>query len=913
MATLQEILARAQALREETALGSISPERAGSIMYDTLQQINQMQLEGGSLVINKIYASVSAMEADDAPVSDLTGQDLRQGQLVVIVPSDTSSSDLGSVYRYNGTTGGASSWSFTGKIGGYPMDQTPTQGSTRAVTSGGVYEQITQLGQEVVKKKGYGNGNLLDPDKFTEGYAIFASSGNISGGRTGFLVTDYIPVNGKDIISNALFNSTWGGAVYDSSKSLLRPLTTSQYTYTSGDAYIRLTFQTSTANKKAFYGTLLKPFSEFDPIAEYYEKDSASILNAVTPLDVLPIWASGYMVNPNNGNLLVDQYSYYTDYIKVSPGKRVKTNIVIGGNRGVAFYNESGGYVSGINTYANGEFSVPAGAYYMRMTTTDSSYNAGVFVRICGWIDEAINKNLDSINALEKAVTQIDVIADWIQGKMINLSNGNKVTDSGSYCTDFIQTEDGKTYATNVVIGGNRSIGFYNSSKSFISGINSLTNGQFTTPAGTAYMRVSTTSSSYSAGVYIREIGWISNGIAKNAGDISNIQNVLASVKIATSWEAGKFINYSTGYIDSSASYALSDYIKVTAGKSYRTNIRFNGNAGACFYNANKVKVGGVNAFDEVVVENGVTLYSIISIPDGASYIRSSHYLSSGIATTAIFFQEVDGIDYNCSNNKEASIVALDMMRDVIVQSVEANPYKFVPTDKSYIAFTFDDGEASNSDMVDLFHQKGVPLCLAIPRQRLKTMCLNGKTIAENCLAVEADGGEILTHSLTYMDANSTEDDIRAFFEWNKAGLLAAGLHPWGVVNAGGGAELGSVPNLEWLKRYAYSTHEYGLFFTALTDNVHFNFVRHGLGSRLSVLEDFVDEQIAQHNPIIFNAHAPYDVDPDNLDGGWVQKVSDLIDYITTNYTSSDYEFCNIRTWMRKHQKTAAQLYFDSL
>lgn len=149
MATLQEILARAQALREETALGSISPERAGSIMYDTLQQINQMQLEGGSLVISKIYESVAAMQADTAPVSDLTGQDLRQGQLVVIVPSDTSSSDLGSVYRYNGTTEGASSWSFTGKIGGYPMDQTPTQGSTRAVTSGGVYEQITQLGQDV--------------------------------------------------------------------------------------------------------------------------------------------------------------------------------------------------------------------------------------------------------------------------------------------------------------------------------------------------------------------------------------------------------------------------------------------------------------------------------------------------------------------------------------------------------------------------------------------------------------------------------------------------------------------------------------------------------------------------------------------------------------------------------------------
>ena len=145
MATLQEILARAQALREETALGSIDPERAGSIMYDTLQVINQMQLNGGALVITKIYASVAAMEADDAPVSDLTGNALKPGQLVVIVTTDTSSSDFGSVYRFDGIEDSASTWSFTGKIGGYPMDETPTEGSTRAVTSGGVYSKVSQL------------------------------------------------------------------------------------------------------------------------------------------------------------------------------------------------------------------------------------------------------------------------------------------------------------------------------------------------------------------------------------------------------------------------------------------------------------------------------------------------------------------------------------------------------------------------------------------------------------------------------------------------------------------------------------------------------------------------------------------------------------------------------------------------
>ena len=113
MANINEILARAAALRDETALNSISPERAGSIMYDTLIALNELWLQqGAALVISKIYASVAAMEADTDPVSDISGKPLRPGQIVVIASSD---SDNGSVYRYNGPD--SPSWSLVGKIG----------------------------------------------------------------------------------------------------------------------------------------------------------------------------------------------------------------------------------------------------------------------------------------------------------------------------------------------------------------------------------------------------------------------------------------------------------------------------------------------------------------------------------------------------------------------------------------------------------------------------------------------------------------------------------------------------------------------------------------------------------------------------------------------------------------------------
>ena len=123
-------------------------------MYDTLLVLNQMQLEGGSLLISKVYASVSAMEADTTPTSDLTGRALKPGQLVVIVTSDSSSSDMGSEYRFNGP----GSWTYVGKVGGLPLDTVPTQSSTKGITSGGVYTALA-----AIKAEGYKYMGLATP------------------------------------------------------------------------------------------------------------------------------------------------------------------------------------------------------------------------------------------------------------------------------------------------------------------------------------------------------------------------------------------------------------------------------------------------------------------------------------------------------------------------------------------------------------------------------------------------------------------------------------------------------------------------------------------------------------------------------------------------------------------------------
>lgn len=249
MPNILDILARAQSLMNETALNSITPPRAGGIMYDTLLVLNQMQLEGASLLISKVYASVSAMEADTTPTSDLTGRALKPGQLVVIVTSDASSSDMGSEYRYNGP----GSWTYVGKVGGLPLDTVPTQGSTKGITSGGVYDvkqalegEVSQLGSKVdvvVDGISYTSPNLFDKTAVTSGKCVRKDTGGLYTDPN-YSASDYIPVPADATSFYYSPDNSYGGvlgwAFYNSSKVFTHGGTNRTPAVRAGDAYFRI-------------------------------------------------------------------------------------------------------------------------------------------------------------------------------------------------------------------------------------------------------------------------------------------------------------------------------------------------------------------------------------------------------------------------------------------------------------------------------------------------------------------------------------------------------------------------------------------------------------------------------------------------------------------------------------------------
>lgn len=177
--TLNEIIVSVESLKEEYRMNSIDPSRLGGIMLEILQYINSSQVRLQSPAIQKVYLSVSAMQSDGNPVSDLNGLPLRVGQLVCIVPASQQDTTAGDVYRYDGPSGNTSAWTYLNKIGGLPADQSLNKASTNPIANAPVAsaieaqdKKVAQLSQEFEEIKNADftlnpNTELVEPGETT--------------------------------------------------------------------------------------------------------------------------------------------------------------------------------------------------------------------------------------------------------------------------------------------------------------------------------------------------------------------------------------------------------------------------------------------------------------------------------------------------------------------------------------------------------------------------------------------------------------------------------------------------------------------------------------------------------------------------------------------------------------------------
>ena len=119
--------------------------------------------------------------------------------------------------------------------------------------------------------------NLVNPSRLLPNYYIQSDGTLRAATGAGYYVSDYIKVNGHNIISNGLTTPGSTYAVYDINGNILRGVVGTQYTYTDGDYYVRIAFyQPSNPHFYANYGTTLTN-KDFVGLVDVVERNSGDI------------------------------------------------------------------------------------------------------------------------------------------------------------------------------------------------------------------------------------------------------------------------------------------------------------------------------------------------------------------------------------------------------------------------------------------------------------------------------------------------------------------------------------------------------------------------------------------------------------------------------------------------------------
>lgn len=219
----------------------------------------------------------------------------------------------------------------------------------------------------------------------------------------------------------------------------------------------------------------------------------------------------GYYVSMDTG--ILNEASGYsvTDYIFVEPLEQYsQTHTAAGGQ--AAFYDANKRFVSGILNGSTKTFTVPEGCYYMRNTLLTSaketyaickgeSAEYSVYSEYLVVKDNTVdgnalkNKtlNIDKLSFTEEVTGQNLFNKDTAVDGYVVYTNGRISTSAPNYkASDYIAVEEKTEYTLSYCVSGCQTA-FYDSSKTYISGI--LYNGSnqtFTTPANAAYLRTTT-------------------------------------------------------------------------------------------------------------------------------------------------------------------------------------------------------------------------------------------------------------------------------------------------------------------------------------------------------------------------------------------------------------------------------------
>lgn len=431
---IYDLISRAQKLRKETQLDSVSPDRVGGLHEDTLKYINEFQLLASSPSLHKAYVSVSAMQSDKSPNSDLTGKPLKPGQLVVIVPANQTDATAGDVYRYDGPSGNTSAWTFVAKIGAVPADAELSATSTNPPQNKVVTEKLTELESNtsrIFRKADVAAYSKVEIDAPLKKGAMVYNMG-----------VDIMLTNTTTDLTGRLDLASGKSVLLTEDK--LRMQTLSQ----AGDVDLFIFFPPSdmatTEDLKAFPQRITSANH-----AAYYP------INASIPAGVM-VYNVGVPI------ILADDTSL-TNRIDIPMGGAVYVDSA----KARVITQSIAGNVEFFYNYLPKDLgSIADGAI-----TTDKIADGAITTDKAKFISKGSNK------------FDIRAITD---GYYVRNTDGTLIPSAGWQVSGFVQVEEGKTYSAPTF----RDYAFYDSNRNYISGVSAPTHN-IVAPAGAAYLRTS--------------------------------------------------------------------------------------------------------------------------------------------------------------------------------------------------------------------------------------------------------------------------------------------------------------------------------------------------------------------------------------------------------------------------------------
>lgn len=110
MATIYDIKKKADKLMSKTGVNSIPPSEVGGIIRDLADYTGQVETDGSTLGIRKVYTSVVEMEADDSPIG-FDGKPLKRGNPVAIYDGTDTGKENNRIYVFQ-----KPGWTLMGKV-----------------------------------------------------------------------------------------------------------------------------------------------------------------------------------------------------------------------------------------------------------------------------------------------------------------------------------------------------------------------------------------------------------------------------------------------------------------------------------------------------------------------------------------------------------------------------------------------------------------------------------------------------------------------------------------------------------------------------------------------------------------------------------------------------------------------------